>query len=223
MTDTDPTFIHLIDLLTVDTPTFVRRDVGMELHQKQGLLQQLREAIFGGMEGGASSAGYGSRPPIDASAVDLLNEITQQATQALRDVSPLPTPFGHAEHYVRLWAGQADETQLFIVTAPATTNAGGVFEERFELTGYALAKKWVDRIEGFFNPPVTAEITAPCPHCGARYVSRTKDGVEIQTAALTMLRDRETGDTLEARCSGCGDSWGPSELARLAALVGGEA
>lgn len=221
MTETEPTFIHLIDLLTVDTPVFVRRDVGMELHQKQGLLQQLREAIFGGMEGGGSSAGYGSRPPIDASAVDLLEEITRQATQALASVSPTPTPFGHAEDYVRLWAGQADETQLFTVTAPATGDNGVIFDERFEMTGYALAKKWVDRIERFFNPPVTAEICAPCPKpdCGARYVYRVKDGEHTQSAAVTMLRDRETGETLEARCGGCGASWGRAELARLGAMI----
>ena len=222
MTETAPTFSHLIELLTADTPTFVRRDVGLELHTKQGLLQQLREAIFGGMEGGGSSAGYGSRPPIDSSAVDLLDEITKQATQALAQVSKMPTPYGHAEAYVRLWAGQAGDSQMFTVTATATTDAGVIFEERFEMPAYQLAQRWVDRVEGFFNPPVTAEVCAPCPRpeCGERYVSRVKDGVEIRSAALTMSRDRATGTTLGARCSACGVSWAREDLEALAALVG---
>jgi len=221
VSDTEPTFIHLIDLLTVETPVFFKRDAGLELHQKQGLLQQLREAIFGGMEGGGSSAGYGSRPPIDASAVDLLEEITTQATQALAAVSPGPTPYGHAESYVRLWAGQTDETQLFTVTAPATGDNGVIFDERFEMNAYALAKKWVAKIEGFFNPPVSAEICAPCPKedCGARYVYRTAGGETTQSSALKMLRDRDTGDTLEARCSSCGATWGRGELTRLGELI----
>lgn len=220
MTETEMTFNHLIDLLTLDTPTYMRRDAGMELHTKQGLLEQLREAIFGGMEGGGSSAGYGSRPPIDASAVDLLDEITKQASQALAAVSNLPTPYGHAESYVRLWAGQADDTHLYAVTAMATTDKGVVFEERFEMTGYALARRWVDRVEGFFNPPVPAEITAPCPKCHQRYVYRIKEGVEIRSSALNMLRDRETGNTIEARCSNCGVVWAREDLEALAALVG---
>jgi len=221
MTTTAPTFNHLIDLLTLDTPTFVRRDAGMELHNKQGLLEQLREAIFGGMEGGGSSAGYGSRPPLDPAAVDLLEEITKQATQALSQVSKMPTPYGHAESYVRLWAGQSSESQMFAVTAKATTDQGGIFEERFEMPAYQLAQRWVDRVEGFFNPPVTAEITAPCPRpeCGVRYVSRVKDGVEIQSSALSMTRDRETGTTLEAKCAACGVVWHREDLPRLAALV----
>lgn len=220
MTDTEPTFSQLIDLLTVNTPTFIRRDVGMEMHDKQGLLAQLRGAIFGGMESGASSAGYGSRPPIDATAVDLLEEITTQATQALAAVSNLPTPYGHAETYVRLWAGQATDDQTFIVTAKATAASGKVFDERFQMTGYRLAKRWVDKVEGFFNPPSSAEICAPCPRCEQRYIYRVKDGVEIQSAAINMLRDRETGTSLEARCSNCGTVWQREELERLGALVG---
>lgn len=222
MSTEPPTFNHLIDLLTVDTPTFMRRDVGVELHEKQGLLQQLREAIFGGMEGNGGTSGYGSRPPLDPAAVDLLEEITKQASQALAAVSNLPTPYGHAEHYVRLWAGQAFENGPYVVTAKTTTETGIIFEERFQLTGYALARKWVDRVEAFFNPPVTAEVTAPCPRteCSARYVYRVKDGVEIQSAALNMTRDRMTGDTIDARCSACGTVWARDELERLAVLIG---
>ena len=226
-----PTFLNLLDQLTKETPTFIRRDAGMELKQRIGLLQQLREAVFGGMESTGGSSQFGSRPPIDPAAVDLLTEITDQAAQVLAKVTHTPTPYGHAEHYVRLWAGQVTEGQAFTVTSRATINNARqyassnpgkptVYDSPAEYTAYGLLARWVERIEDFFNPPSSKEIKAPCPNCGERYMHRMKDGELVRSAALNIHRDKETGVSIEARCSVCARSWPRSQFEFLAEMIG---
>lgn len=226
-----PTFSELRDRLTIETLTMVEREHGKTPMKRQGLLQQLRQAVFEGMESSGGSASFGSKPPIDAAAVDLLNEITDQASQVLAKVSPNPTPYGHAESYVRLWAGQTTESQIFAVTSRATVEnpveyykahpgQPTVYDEIQHVTAMELMQRWVDRIESFFIPPSAMEIPAECPNCGARYYHRTKDGETIRSAALNILRDRDTGQSVEARCSVCTRTWPKSQFGFLAEMVG---
>lgn len=226
------TFLELLDVLTKETHQWVKRDVGMELKTQDGLLQQLRAAVFADMNSTGGSSSFSSRSPIDAGAVDLLEEITDQATQVLALVSKTVTPYGHAEHYVRLWAGQTFPQQSFKVSSRRTVpNAEQIWDEGppyrsvvetvfAEYTAEQLLFRWVTRVESFFNPPVSAEIPAPCPYCEARYVYRTKDGHTVRSSALNFSRDRTTGDTLAARCSECGVVWNPSQFEMLAKMVG---
>lgn len=217
-------FLDVIDQLTKPHPVTLRRDAGTTIHTQDGLLLQLREAVFSGMEGGSGSQ-FGSKPPIDPAAVDLLEEITTQAAEALAQVTGKPVPYGHAEHYVRLWAAQVDDNDVMIVTTAETIELPpgdlrpAVFRERHEYTAVQLVRHWQARVEAFFNPPKDAEIMAPCPQCGERYVYRRKDGVTVQSSALVFIRDRETGDTSEARCQECGASWGPALFIRLGELI----
>lgn len=221
-----PTFLDLLDRLTRDTPArVVHDDVPINVTQT-GLLQQLREAVFGGMESTGGSSQFGSRPPIDASAVDLLNEITAQASEVLAVVSHQPTPYGHAEVYVRLWAGQTKPDRMFTVTSkqtgpydPANPKRPLVYGELSELSAYNLLARWVERVEEFFNPPSTREIAAACPNCDARYSYRVRDGQHVRSAALNLIRDRN-GNTLEAKCSVCTRAWPPTQFEFLAKLVG---
>ena len=152
----------------------------------------------------------------------------------------MPTPFGHAEQYVRLWAGQTTEEAIFTVTSrqsidnpdeylrefqqnnPGARLPGTVETVSSQYTALNLMRRWVARIEDFFNPPAGDRIEAPCPNCGARYVHRRQDGGNVQAAALNFIRDRETGSTLEARCSACTMSWAPSMFERLAVSIGGK-
>lgn len=236
--DDEATFHTLINQLTKEHHGWVHRDAGTTLMPKTGLLQQLREAVFSGMENTGGSSAFGSKPPMDTAAEDLLNEITVQASEALMAVSHAPTPFGHAESYVRLWAGQTTDYKMFTVTAKATMDGADAFVDKFvadnpgapippttfdeqiQVSAVNLARRWVERIEGFFNPPNTREIAAPCPNCGERYLHRQKDGTHVQSAALVFIRHPETNETLEARCLLCGTNWLPAQFEFLAKLVG---
>jgi hypothetical protein len=221
---------RLIDHLTKDGHEWISTDEGKKLADRQGLLPQLRAAIFGGMENTGGASSFASKPPLDAAAIDLLEEITDQASQVLAAVSHMPTPYGHAEHYVSLWAAQATESQRFTVHVRipipnfvydrAKPDRPSVTTATEQYTALELLRRWSERCEDFFNPPSTREIPAPCPACGSRYVHRVKDGETIRSASLNILRSRDKGTPTEARCAVCGASWAPAQFGFLATLVG---
>ena len=225
--DDEPTFGTLVDRLTSDHLEWLDRDTGRELATSTALLAQLREAIFLGMGNSGGSSAFGSKPPIDATAVDLLDEITEQAAQALAAVTHKPTPYGHAESYVRLWSAGVNEDTLVSVSSRATVDRPdpkgkipSVYDEISQYTAYALVKRWVSRIEDYFDPPSTREIAAACPTCGERHIHKFKDGHTTRSAALVFIRDKITRESTEARCLVCGRSWLPDQFVFLANLVG---
>jgi len=227
------TFLGLIDQLTKPHP----RTVGEITQTVDGLLQQLRGAIFLGLETGGTGSAFGSRLPLDASSADLLDEIDRQAAEVLAAVTHTPTPYGTTESYVRLWAGQTTENKLFTVTTRRTVdnpqkmvaqflaaNPGKptpptVFSSPQQMSASRLVQSWVDRIEDLFNPPSTREIRAACPACDVRYIHKVKDGQHVRSAALNFVRDRE-GRTSAAKCSSCLVSWGPPQFEWLARHIG---
>lgn len=216
------TFNQMVEMLTTEHPGFVKTDDGMVLKKQPALLVQLRQAVYSGMEGTGGTSSFGSKPPIDAGAVDILDEITRQAAEALATVDSRPTPYGHAEAYVALWAAATQEDAHLVVTKRATslTDPPVAFDERIDTTAFGLLAMWVHRITGFFSPPVIREIKEPCPQCGIRYLDVVKDGQQIQTSAFNFLCDRETQETLEARCNHCGATWSRAEFAFLAVAIG---
>lgn len=224
------TFLELVDLLTKDTPTFILTDEGKKKQvTRVGLLEQLRSAYTIGVDSSGSSA-FGSKPPIFVGAADLLEEIDTQASEVLVAVTHRPVPYGPTEGYVRLWAGQTKEDQPFTVTTKQTISMREeeahkrkipmVFSSTEQYTAYELVKRWVDRIEDFFNPPSSREIAAPCPGCNARYALRVSGGETVRTSALSILRDRDSGRPIEARCASCTRTWPPDQFEFLAKLVG---
>jgi len=230
----EPTFATLIDQLTIEHHGWVQRDAGTTLMTKTGLLQQLREAVFSGMEGTGGSSAFGSKLPMDAAAEDLLNEITIQASKVLAAMTHSPTPYGHAETYVQQWS-ELTEPHRFFTISTRTTDHGiteleahalkltRVFDRTEQLSAVAIAARWVARITEFFDPPSNAEIKAPCPSCDVQYLYKTKDGETVKSPAFNFIRDRETNVTLEARCSNCGASWSPDRFGWLAEHVGAKA
>jgi hypothetical protein len=229
-----PTFLDLVQRLTAPH----QKTIGELTQTVDSLLQQLREAIFLGMETGGSGSAFGSRMPLDASAADLLEEIDRQAAEVLGAVSHAPTPFGTTEAYVRLWAGQTTEGKLFTVSVrQAIPNAHQVVKDAIEAgakkipptvetvrrqySAYQLVSIWADRIDDLFNPPSPREIRANCPACDARYVHKMKDGQHIRSAALNFVRDRE-GRTIAAKCSACTVSWAPPQFEWLARHIGAD-
>ncbi|WP_158253126.1 hypothetical protein [Cryobacterium sp. Y62] len=199
----------------------VDRDAGQSVCMVPGLLEQLRAAIFAGGEGGGAIGG-GPKLPMDAAAVDLLEEITEQATAVLAARTHTPTPYGTAEHYVRLWAGQTDDLTAYVLEVKATNldRVPPVYLERREYSAVQLAAEWVRRIEDFFNPPKSRPIPNRCPECETRYVLRMVDGEERRSAALNITIDRATGKPIGAKCSECKTVWQPDEFLRLAAILG---
>ena len=220
------TFNDLIAQLTTEHPVMVETDNGSAFPMAPALLVQLREAVFGGMESGGGSS-FGSKLPMDAAAVDLLTEITNQAAEVLAFVSHQPTPYGHAESYVALWAAQTLESTPYVVTSRATPDEPDeygrrlTYDQRHEYTAHQLAQHWVNRIRDFFNPPKMRDIPNACPveECGARFIHRNVDGEMKQSAALRISIDRGTGRSIEAKCGVCGKTWEPEEFLRLAATL----
>lgn len=229
----ESTFWSDIDRLTSANHKIVHRDKGTEVLTSAGLIQQLRDAVAEGMEGGGSSSAFGSRPPIDATAKDLLREISGQARAVLQAATGLPAPFGQAETHIRLWAAAVNETSMVEVITrrqvpdrvvdqwyrenPQTTRKA-VFKEPMQLEAWRLAKHWIGRIEGFFYPPDTREIKAACPVCEERWVYREKDGQTVQSPALMFVRAE--GDITHAICVACSRKWSPDQFDWLASAIG---
>lgn len=231
MVHSKPTFRDLVDRLTRENIDWVEHDDGDALHSRKGMLLQLREAVFGGLETGGSSSAFGSRPTIDATALDLLEQITIQATEALATVDPHPTPYGHAERYVSLWAAQTDQDALVRVSVrrerALTTEEEKqrpvpprVYRHMIETTAYELAQSWLSAIDEYLNPASLREIRGACPSCGETDVKRERDGEFVQSSALSFVHDRDTGVTKEAKCAACGATWAPEVFDWLARVVG---
>lgn len=217
----EESFGSLVNRLTETHRVTVERDGGTEYPETDGLLQRMRQAIFVGMEGGGSGSAFGAKLPMDAGAYDLDEEITYQAAEALVAVTNQPVGLGEAEDYVREWSELVDPEKLVVVTVKATNDNGVVYRERHQYTAHALAAHWARRIDEFFDPPKRQRpIQAACPDCGARFVSRWKDGERIQTDAFNIHFDHN-GNVEAARCSACPAEWFPgSFVTTLRHLIG---
>jgi hypothetical protein len=229
----ESTFWSDVDRLTTANHKIIHRDKGTEVLTSTGMIQQLRDAVQQGAEGLGGSASFGSRPPIDPAAQDLLREIGGQARMALQTATGLRPPVGSAERHLRLWAAAVNESTMVTVMVrrqvpdrvvdawyradPNTTNRA-VFKEPLQMEAWRLVKHWISRIDGFFYPPDTREIKAPCPSCEERWIYREKDGQTVQMPAMVFVRVE--GEVTEARCLACGLRWAPSQFEWLARAVG---
>lgn len=210
---------HKKSLYTVD---------GYEIHDRPSLLEQLREAIFGGME---KTGGSGSKAklPISESAVDLYELIDTQVTEAWAAFTGRVPTITRPETLLAEWAAGVQADTIVTVTRPEqhdrwdeakNRNVPFVIRVRTEYTAADLAAQWVATIEDFLNPERTREIQGACIHCGASKVSRRKDGETVLAPALVFRRDRDTDRTLDARCLNCGTVWPPSQFEYLARAIG---
>lgn len=199
-------------------PTFW--DLVSKLTAANGLLPQLQEAVFGGMESTGGSSAFGSKPPIDTAAVDLLELITHQAAEALATVDTRPTPYGKPWDYIDSWARLTREDTVVRVHTPSLTTDRVVFQQRIETTAYRHAERWVSQVEAFFNPPKNAEMRAACPNCGIEKIARIVDGEEIHAWAMVMRRDRTTNETLDVYCQHCTAEWPRRLLITFAGQIG---
>lgn len=202
---------------------------GFESHEQPGLLAQLRDAVFGGMEKTGGSAGSKAKLPLSEAAADLHDLIDRQIAEAWAATFHRSPGMSTTAQLVTQWAAAVAGAVPVVVTHPEQHDkwdpAKGrevpfVVRAREEYLPLELARHWVTLIEDFLNPESTAGIKAPCLQCGASKVSRRKDGEAVLTDAMVFRRDRDTGRTLDARCLNCGVIWLPSQFEFLAEALG---
>lgn len=222
------TLLSSIELLTTEHRTVAHTIDGPEFHIRPALLTQLREAIFGGMEatGGSSMK---SKLPISDAALDLYQLIDRQIAEAWAQAHDVPPSTDRPDALVAQWSALVGEEDIITVTHPEQherwdddkgRNVPFVVHARQEYKAAAIAERWVQQIEEFFDPPRPAEIPAPCVICGERYVERRKDGETIRSSAMVFIRDRATGETRRAECQACGRAWSPDMFDWLGQSLG---
>jgi hypothetical protein len=225
---TEESFGSLVNRLTETHRVTVERDDGTEYPETDGLLQMLREAVFGGMSGGGGSQGK-AKLPLEAAAADLLDEIDRQAAEALAQVDSRPTSLDNTEAYVARWFAAVQENTQLVVTTPETLpddlyqhGKPRVYRVKVETTAIALVRSWVKRIEDYFVPQRADPIpgTCPNPECGQEHSWRMVDGSTVRSAAVFIHMDRETRRPFGAGCSVCGTKWAVRDIPALAEAMG---
>ena len=105
------------------------------------------------------------------------------------------------------------------------TKAVGVWHRRLELAArngevtakvlwraVQLTKTWIFAIEQKFDPPITLEVTRPCPECDVQYVYNQFD----ERNAAVVITWRKSFERSFASCRACDRAWyGESELRQL--------
>ncbi|WP_064442605.1 DUF7341 domain-containing protein [Hoyosella altamirensis] len=82
------------------------------------------------------------------------------------------------------------------------------------MTWAAQVAVWADKISELLDGSGHAEVKAPCPECGIRYVWQHRDGEDVKTPALHINTKR--GCT----CLSCKSHWPPSHFEHLALVLG---
>lgn len=218
----------LLRRLTREHPVTVHTDGGPAFVKVQGLLQQLRDEMFGGTDSDRGVPAGKARLPLNARALDMFTLIDRQISEVWGAAFKRVPTADRSETLLVEWAIYIGAETIVRYSVPETIK---VWSDRFtenverviwagvECTAINLLRRWVHEIEELFDPPQTAEITAACIQCGERKVRRPKDGDWVEQSALVFVRDRVTGDSLEARCLACSASWPPPMFLYLAEKI----
>lgn len=196
-----------VEQLVHDHKKAVNTVDGIEFHSVPSLLSQLRDAVFGGSVSDGAGGGAKSKLPIQAAALDLYMLVDRQITEAWVAAFASVPNADRPEALLAEWAAWASPETLVVVAGR-------------DVYADAAVSGWVQAIESYFSPPRLAEISAPCLSCGERWVHRSVDGETVRSSALSFRRDRDTGETLDARCGACEMVWLPSQFRYLAEQLG---
>lgn len=216
----------LVEKLTRAHDVHYQSDNGTETITLPGLLEQLREEVLGGTNRGGA-AGSKTRLPMNAPAADLYALIDRQISEVwAKAFQRIPNADG-PETLLATWSALVDESQYVIYSTPETRQyyddrgklCDRVIWIRNEAAAINLLRRWVRSIEDLFDPPRQAPIIAACIQCGQREVWRDSDGQKTKQTALVFVRDRETGESTEAKCQSCGESWMPDQFGYLAKAI----
>lgn len=203
------TATHVVVLPVGDEPIQLATGRPSRFVKVEGLLQQLAEAVLGNHDSSRSGSRSSSPAlPIDAAAIDLLDEITYEIAEAWRAVHPEAAvmPFRSPEVLLRQWAA----------TRP---DANDVFN------GWRTddwLRSLVQRITDFFDPPRLREVTGQCPACEVAVVDFERGGEHFREPALVIVLDRRTGESQALKCRACGESWDRSQIERVARIITGD-
>lgn len=213
-------FYHLVQKLTREHDVTVTTDDGPRFVKTDGLLELLRQEILGGAQSGGAARNV-MRLPLNAPAVDLYTLIDRQIAEVWGNAFNRIPNADRAEALLAEWAAFIGSETIVTYSTPETIKkpAETVIWVRNECTATNLLRRWVHAIEELFNPPSHAEILAACIQCGEREVWRPKDGELVPQTALVFVRDRETGDSIEARCQACGMTWPKTQFKYLAEAI----
>ena len=188
--------LDAVDALTVtrNIPTVIEDDEGRWL----GVHTEKHAPLLDMLEDGISSQGAGSASsdpgiPIDAAAIELVQEmrgIIRSWCEALEQ----HIPTGNVKSALRRWY-QAHVNAL----------RSGEITDVADLAVTKIVEGWVKTIEAKFDPPDILEWTDPCPgwknvyegdeivskkRCGARRVVVERDGEVLGYAYASPFRDR---------------------------------
>lgn len=200
--------LDAVDALTVtrNIPTVIEDDEGRWL----GVHTEKHAPLLDMLEDGISSQGAGSASsdpgiPIDAAAIELVQEmrgIIRSWCEALEQ----HIPTGNVKSALRRWY-QAHVNAL----------RSGEITDVADLAVTKIVEGWVKTIEAKFDPPDILEWTDPCPgwknvyegdeivskkRCGARRVVVERDGDKVVQAAIFL-----NFTALHAACSVCRTEW----------------
>lgn len=203
-------FYNMVERLTREHRVVVNTDDGVKFAKADGLLKQLRDAIFNSGDKGAT-AGNKAKLPINAPALDLLTLIDRQIAEVWGAVTGRIPNADRSEKLLTEWANAIQPEKLVTVSSPEMVN-DVVIWTKAEHTPDALLSKWTRQIEELFDPPRTAPNPNACISCGEREVWRKRDGESVRQTALILIIDRETDKATSLRCQACGISWSADQF-----------
>lgn len=165
------------------------------------LLEQLNNAVTSTQTQSKTGGSLASqRNMLDASALMLQDAIRQTLTRNWTKVSwkRIPKDLTQA---VEVW-----HRRLELSTRNGEINAKTLWR------AVHLTKTWIFAIEQKFDPPITLEVTRPCPLCDSEYVYNQFN----ERSASVVITWRKSFERSFANCRACDHTWfGESELRQL--------
>lgn len=230
MTD-DPMLTAIENLTKAKSPKVIQSKNGISCvsqPRQDSLLEQLRDAVAGGIMGHANSSDSSGKWPINAGALTLYTELEETAGQWHYELTGTPSHL-YPETNLSEW-------YLALTKARAADNVTDEHEAR----ALRSLRGWAARITAMFDPPARLELTyrvqvpvvdrrtglpaswadgtprlrwetrpAPCPACHESFAFDPSTGDQI--AALIVEYRRSEGESAlssaTASCRFCERSW----------------
>lgn len=171
------------------------------LVRQPALVDQLSNAVYSTQNAASRGGGLASqRSVLDASALMLQDAIRNSLASIWSRYShkPIPKDLKQAIRQFHL--------MFRTITVDRKLNPKTVWSV------VRTTDRWVSQIEMKLDPPVTLEVTRPCPHCRAKYVYNESN----EQVAAVVITWHKAFDKSIAACRACDQSWvGESELRQL--------
>lgn len=188
--------------------------------EEQALIQQLREAVFGGMETGRGGSGFNARMPISSAALDRYEQIDEEITEVWLQAFPSKVPGAEKIESLlsQIVAFFNNDTIVAITIKKQRVDNRDTLDEHWwvehsskEFKLKPLMQRWETLIRELFDPPRLAEIDAECFVCGEEWAWKQVNGENVPYRVLAFARD-EKGETQFAQCAACGNRWNKTEF-----------